>query len=157
MRLCQLIFKHGLLFVDGSLIGEPRIDSFYVNILFTDEVFFKRDAIINFHNIHAWSDGNPYATLASRHQYRFLWRFRQEFSAITWLGLTFCLSRKVDWTWRSSCSAALFTEFKFVRLLFLGTFKERSICHISWQHGWHVELKTVVDKYEKSLASLKMF
>jgi hypothetical protein len=35
------------------------------NILFTDEVGFTRDGIVNFHNIHVWVDNNLHTSEAS--------------------------------------------------------------------------------------------
>ena len=48
-------------------------------ILFTDEVQFTRDAIMNFHNNHIWADENPHAIVQSRHQ--------QTFSVNVWGGI----------------------------------------------------------------------
>lgn len=49
-------------------------------VLFTDEVAFTRDGIINFHNIHHWAEENPCAILQStRHQ--------QQFSVNVWAGI----------------------------------------------------------------------
>ena len=44
---------------------------FLCKIIFTDEAFFTRDGIFNFHNYHEWSDENPHAKFESRHQVRF--------------------------------------------------------------------------------------
>lgn len=37
---------------------------FLCNILFTDEVSYTRDGIINVHNIHVWGDENPHVIIA---------------------------------------------------------------------------------------------
>jgi hypothetical protein len=44
---------------------------FVANILFTDEVGFTKDSIVNFRNTNVWVDDNPHTTVASRHQHRF--------------------------------------------------------------------------------------
>ncbi|KAL2711945.1 hypothetical protein V1478_018180 [Vespula squamosa] len=41
---------------------------FLSTILFTDEVEFSRDGIMNFHNAHHWSEDNPRAILHSKQQ-----------------------------------------------------------------------------------------
>ncbi|KAL2737591.1 transposase-like protein [Vespula squamosa] len=41
---------------------------FLSTILFTDEVEFSRDGIMNFHNAHHWAEDNPHAILHSKHQ-----------------------------------------------------------------------------------------
>jgi hypothetical protein len=40
-------------------------------IIFTDEAYFTRDGIQNFHDQHLWADENPHAILPSHHQQRF--------------------------------------------------------------------------------------
>jgi hypothetical protein len=44
---------------------------FVANTLFTDEVEFTRDNIVNCHNIHVWVNDNPHTTEVSRHQHCF--------------------------------------------------------------------------------------
>lgn len=45
--------------------------NFHSTVLFTDEAKFSRDAILNYHNNHQWSDENPHAINNSRHQHQF--------------------------------------------------------------------------------------
>jgi hypothetical protein len=48
-------------------------------VLFTDEVGFTRNGILNCHNRHIWCDVNPHNTVQSRHQ--------QQFSVNVWAGI----------------------------------------------------------------------
>jgi len=41
------------------------------HILFTDEVQFSRDGLINTHNFNVWADENPHTTVESNFQLRF--------------------------------------------------------------------------------------
>ncbi|KAJ8953310.1 hypothetical protein NQ318_012104 [Aromia moschata] len=61
MDFCQLMldFHH-------------RNIDFVCTILFTDEVTFTRDGILNLHNMHQWSDENPHPIIESHHQQTFL-------------------------------------------------------------------------------------
>ena len=45
-----------------------EMPNFLANILFTDEVHFSRDGIVNTHNAHYWSPENPYWMRQTRHQ-----------------------------------------------------------------------------------------
>lgn len=44
---------------------------FIADILFTDEATFTREGIFNAHNLHVWSEENPYAIRQQRYQQRF--------------------------------------------------------------------------------------
>jgi hypothetical protein len=61
----RVVYCHWLL---AKCVVNPR---FVANILFTDEVGFKRDSVVNFHNTHVWVDDNPHTTVASRNQLGF--------------------------------------------------------------------------------------
>lgn len=53
--------------------------NFSANILFTDEANFSREAIMNFHNTHIWSQENPHAITETR--------FQHQFSLNVWAGI----------------------------------------------------------------------
>jgi hypothetical protein len=52
-------------------LQECTFPNFEVSILFTDEVNFSHDAIINHHNNHLWSYKNLHGIIESRHQDKF--------------------------------------------------------------------------------------
>nr|CAH7751240.1 unnamed protein product [Callosobruchus chinensis] len=56
-----------------------RNPNFLSQVLFTDEACFSRNAIINFHNNHVWSEGNPHAFIEHH--------FQEQFSFNIWAGI----------------------------------------------------------------------
>lgn len=62
------------------LLGELRQNpNFTSKILFTDEAGFRRDGVINSHNLHHWADENPRQIIFNRNQ--------QQFQVNVWAGL----------------------------------------------------------------------
>lgn len=53
--------------------------NFVNSVLFTDEANFSRNAIMNIHNNHVWSQENPHATVETR--------FQHNFSVNVWAGI----------------------------------------------------------------------
>nr|CAH7740264.1 unnamed protein product [Callosobruchus chinensis] len=56
-----------------------RNPNFLSQVLFTDEACFSRNAIINFHNNHVWSEDNPHAFIEHH--------FQEQFSFNIWAGI----------------------------------------------------------------------
>lgn len=49
-----------------------RNDNMFLGrVLFSDEAAFRRDGVINSHNLHIWDDENPHAIIQANHQVRF--------------------------------------------------------------------------------------
>lgn len=44
---------------------------FIGSVLFTDEAGFRRDGVINSHNVHSWNDENPHIIIQTHHQRQF--------------------------------------------------------------------------------------
>lgn len=68
MQFCQWL-------VDGFV----RENHFLENIFFTDESCFTRNGVVNFHNLHIWSDENPRETRPNS--------FQRQFSINVWAGI----------------------------------------------------------------------
>ncbi|XP_018368842.1 PREDICTED: ATP-binding cassette sub-family A member 2-like [Trachymyrmex cornetzi] len=78
-RLLPCDFPQRLAFCQWILQKLEENPQFLSQVLFTDEANFSRNAIINFHNNHLWSDDNPYTIIESR--------FHQQFSLNVWVDI----------------------------------------------------------------------
>lgn len=60
-------------FANWILLKTDEIPDFVDKVLWTDEAHFSRNAQVNIHNAHYWSDTNPHWVAQSKHQYQ--WSF----------------------------------------------------------------------------------
>nr|CAH7758052.1 unnamed protein product [Callosobruchus chinensis] len=68
LRHQQLYPYHFCNLLKNHILRNPN---FLSQVLFTDEACFSRNAIINFHNNHVWSEDNPHAFIEHHFQEQF--------------------------------------------------------------------------------------
>lgn len=66
-------FQNRMDFANWILIKTEEDPGFVNKVLWTDEANFSRNAQVNIHNAHYWSDKNPHWVWQARHQYQ--WSF----------------------------------------------------------------------------------
>nr|CAH7727295.1 unnamed protein product [Callosobruchus chinensis] len=76
LRHQQLYPYHFCNWLRNQILRNPNFSS---QVLFTDTACFSRNAIINFHDNHVWSEDNPHAFI--KHH------FQKQFSSNIWAGI----------------------------------------------------------------------